>query len=122
MDYRFLHSMEEIDAIEIVKIDIDNSTGIIEQISICSIEDIDTFMDDFSRVTCYWHYSDPTAPGDDARVIKIGYNNGEYELIAADGQSQYTNDRLFQYYTGYRYFDEEQFDELISKYVENIKD
>lgn len=120
--YRFLYNMEEINTIEIVKMDIDVLNGKFEQIPVCTIEDKAAFIDDFLQVDCFSLYNDPTAPGDDAIVIKIIYNSGEYELIAASGQSQYTKERQFQYYKGHRYFDKREFENLISKYVGNAAD
>lgn len=79
---------------------------------------METFLKDFSQVSCYLHHTDPIGIEDNILVVKIIYKNGEYELIDAGGQAQYTNERRFRNYTGYRSFDDIEFKNLISKYSE----
>ena len=54
-----------------------------------------------------------------SKVIKITYKDGEFELIDAGGQAEYTLERKYRNYTGFRYFDTTQFNALITKYCEN---
>ena len=68
-------------------------------------------------IDCYYHYTDPTGINENTTVIKVLYNSGEYELIDFGGQSTYTNENQYKHYAGYRYFDEEQFKNLITKYT-----
>ena len=117
VDYKFLHDPSEISTIEIVDVLIGESSEGLKQETVCVIHDIDMFMDDFSQVDCYYIYTDPTGIEKDTTAIKIIYSNGEYELIAASGQAEYTNERQFSNYRGYRYFDKKQFEDLILKYT-----
>ena len=116
--YKFLQSPTEISVIEIVKVSRDESTGEIEQTTISTIDDIEVFLKDFSQVNCYLIYTDPKGIDDSALVIKIVYQDGEYELIDVRGQTQYTDESGFRNYTGYRSFDDIEFKNLISKYSE----
>ena len=75
--------------IEIVKVSRDESTGEIEQTTISTIDDIEVFLKDFSQVNCYLIYTDPKGIDDSALVIKIVYQDGEYELIDVRGQDVY---------------------------------
>lgn len=117
--YKFLQSPTEISVIEIVKVSRDESTGEIEQTTVSTIDDMETFLKDFSQVDCYfYYYANPTGIEDNALVIKIIYQDGEYELIDANGQSEYTDERGFHYYSGHHSFNEGEFENLISKYSE----
>ena len=48
-------------------------------------------------------------------VIKINYKNGDYDLLYRDAQ---TYKRVGIYQTGYFFFDEKEFDSLISDYLQ----
>lgn len=114
-EYKFLHDPSEISSIEIVEIGEENSQGNIEQNTIYIIENIEVFMRDFAKVDCYILYSDPTGIENNTTVIKVIYNNDDYELIGVDGQAQYTNGE-YDNYVGYRYFDRDQYESLLLKY------
>ena len=117
-EYKLLHSADEISAVEIVTVLFDEE-GIADlQVKAC-ISDVKVFMKDFRSVPCYVYFGDPIGlkknpSGID--VIRITYQNGDYELIDYNGQSEYTQERGFDYYAGFNGFDEEQFEELIEKY------
>lgn len=117
-EYKLLHPADEISAVEIVTVLFDEE-GIADlQVKAC-ISDVKVFMKDFRLVPCYVYFGDPIGlkknpSGID--VIRITYQNGDYELIDYNGQSEYTQERGFDYYAGFNVFDEEQFEELIEKY------
>ncbi|MGN0517299.1 MAG: hypothetical protein ACI4II_01080 [Acutalibacteraceae bacterium] len=116
--YSFLNSTDEISDISIVAISFDDD-GEMLQTEIKKIDDTDVFLDDFRSVDCYVYYGEPigvTQEGIDDIVVKISYDNDEYELINWQGQSEYTQERGFRYYVGFSVFDEEQFEALIEKY------
>lgn len=117
--YEFLYTPEEIISIEIVAVGEEFIDGVIEHSTICKIEDTEKFINEFYQLDCYMHFTDPEELGTNVVSIKLNYKDGEYELISAEGQARYTKERQFQYYKGYRYFDQEQFDNLISKYTNN---
>ena len=121
--YEFINDESEISTIEIVKLcEYDQEKGEYQEQLISTIEDHETFLSDFKKVACYNHWTDPTGVFEDDIVIKIYYENGEYELIHYSGQGKYRhfedNPSFFAVYAGYRYFDEEQFNQLIDKYSE----
>ena len=116
--YKLLHHADEIASVEIVTVLLDEEENIVQQKK-AQVDDVEAFMKDFRLVVCRCHFGGPTGvekslSGND--VIKITYQNGEYELIDWKGQSEYTPERGFKYYGGVNVFDEEQFEELIEKY------
>ena len=116
--FQFLNPIEEITNISIVEINFGDENEII-QTEIVGIDDISAFINDFQKVNCYVYYGDPlgvTPEGVDDIVVKIMYENGEYELINWSGQSEYTIQGGFSYYKGFNVFEEKQFEFLISKY------
>lgn len=116
-EYEFLHDLSEISTIEIVKIgEAIEGEEIIPMTSTCVVTNKDDFLIEFLEMSCYSAWGDPQSVREEATVIKIIYNNEEFELIDVGGQSEYTHERGYRHYAGYRYFDENQFEKLLSKY------
>lgn len=116
--YRFLNSTDEISEISIVTVSFSENADLI-QTEIRKIQDVNLFLEEFRRVDCYSYYGDPVGifeEGATDTVIKILYENDEYELINWRGQTEYTIERGFRFYAGYNVFDENQFKSLIKKY------
>jgi hypothetical protein len=119
--YDFLNATDEISDISIVAISFDENDEVI-QTEIRKIDNISAFLDDFKAVSCYIYFGDPTgvvSEGKEDTVIKITYQNGEYELINWKGQAEDTLEKDFNFYAGFSVFDEEQFEALITKYTLN---
>ena len=119
--YAFLNSTDEIVGISVVKISFSDKGEVI-QTSVREIKDTKAFLDDLRAVDCYTYYSDPlgiSPEGTEDTVVKIVYENDEYELINWLGQAEYTCEYGFRYYAGYSVFDEMQFEALIEKYTSN---
>ena len=114
--YDFLHPNSEIKSIEIVEIGlIDNNLPEPEQKNIRVIDDIASFLNDFSKIDCFERRTNPSRPREGCALIKITYNNKEYELIDYNGQSVF-RDGYYYAYSGWYSFDEDQFSALVSKY------
>jgi len=119
--YNFLHPVNEIYSVSIVDLSFDENEQLI-QTEVHRINDIVSFLKDFRALDCYTYFGDPTGvtlEGVEDTVIKISYNNGEYELINWRGQAEYTISRGFDYYSGFSIFDETRFHELLSNYLPN---
>ena len=115
-NYRFLNDTSEIHSIEIVTLGPPQDGDIIpQQTVVCKVEDISGFLQDFSKVDCFSQMP-PSEVRELSTVIKITYNNGEYELIDSEGQSQFY-DGYYYFYCGSYHLDEEQFQNLIKKYM-----
>ena len=123
LEYHFLQSSTKISAIEIVRLgESENDLGLIpkEQTVIGKVDDVSEFLKKFEQLDCYLNINQPTKAEEGSIAVKISYNGGDggnYELINAHGQS-------ISYYTcksynhGLRYFDEEQFANLIEDYID----
>lgn len=126
--FEFLHDPVDIKKIEIVtigeveKIE-DNSTDPTTIISvphfdvICSVQDTEQFLNDFSMVKCTISFP-PKAPTSGELGIRIIYTNDEYDVICAVGQGEY-RDGAYYADSGKNHFDETQFNDLINKYSIN---
>lgn len=118
LEYNFLgQESSDISNIQIVELgEFDDNECIPEQQTLIEeIEDISGFLEKFAKLDCYLNVNNPTRVKDNSVVIKICYNGGYYELIGADGQStSYYENNAFD---GYRYFNKEQFSQLIEEYV-----
>lgn len=118
-EYDFLQNKSEIKSIEIVEMGkFEENVEVDSMTVICVIEEIENFLTDFLEMNCYCNFGDPQGVMEYSKVIKITYNNDEFELIDVGGQARYTHERQYRNYTGFRYFDKEQFEKLISKYCE----
>lgn len=116
--YDFLHSTDDIVAVSVVDLSFDENRALVET-EVKQVADINGFLNQFSSLDCYTYFGDPVAAtpeGTEDTVIKILYDNGEYELINWRGQSRYLAERGLKYYAGYRVFDEQQFETFI-KYL-----
>ena len=118
IEYNFLDQESAITSIQIVRVYNYEFEWLLpkNQTVICEIDDIDTFLQKFSKVDCYLNKGTPTKVRPNKNIIKINYEGGHYELIDVNGQTKaYYDDGA---YDGYRYFDKEQFENLISEYVD----
>ena len=118
-NYTFLNPSSEIAEVSIVELSFDDNRELI-QTELKRIENTEVFLEDFRSIDCYVYFGDPvpaTPEGTEATVIKILYQNDEYELINYNGQSEYTAERGLKYYAGYSAFDAQQFKALIEKYA-----
>ena len=117
--YDFLNPIDEISEISIVAISFDENNQVI-QTELRKLEDTSAFLDDFRSLNCYVYFGDPTGvvvEGEEDTVIKISYQNSEYELINWKGQAEDTLEKGFNFYAGYNVFDKDQFEALIEKYI-----
>lgn len=100
-EYNFLNSENDVVSISIVAIFFTDEGEVIQTERV-SIEDKEDFMDAFQNLTCYTYYGDPVGIcdiGTEANVIKILYENEEYELINWCGQSKYSIENGLRFYS-----------------------
>ena len=116
-EYRYLHDISSIKSIEIVKVEpITIEQDEPDQEILYTVNDINQFLEEFSQIYCT-SMSPPDKIRYDSPVIKITYQNGDYELIDAYGQSEFINGVYFVY-EGIYYFDKEQFADFINQFVD----
>ena len=114
--YKFMHDPSTITKIEIVHIDNIIETKGVESTTLATITDTNAFLKDFEALSCYLIYTDPKGIDNGSDVIKITYDNNDYELIDCAGTSKFTSEGGFMHNKGYRYFADEEFSALINKY------
>ena len=81
---------------------------------LCEIEDISGFVEQLESVEHSVNWGDPRPLGTDCIVIRIEYQNGDYDLLHEDAQ---TFHRSGQNNDGFFFFDDNQFQDLISEYL-----
>ena len=81
---------------------------------LCEIEDIPAFVEQLESVEHSVNWGDPRPLGTDCIVIRIEYQNGDYDLLHEDAQ---TFHRSGQNNHGFFFFDDDQFQDLISEYL-----
>lgn len=81
---------------------------------LCEIEDIPAFVEQLESVEHSVNWGDPRPLGTDCIVIRIEYQNGDYDLLHEDAQSFH---RSGQNNSGFFFFDDNQFQNLISEYL-----
>lgn len=106
--YKFAKSTDEITKIEIVEI-LDENIVVLKEVN-----DIQTFLGDFSNVECFSYFNDPVTEIQ-GKSIKIYYSNEDIEIITIYAQQRYIKGK---YLNGFSYFDINGFENLINKYIE----
>ena len=96
--YKFMYSDDEISTISLVNVSVGDK---VEQKKLTDINNIHGFLKDFRNVSCYTWWGDPIGLTEDCCVIRIDYQNGDYELIYWNGKAEYQQDRGFRNYRGY---------------------
>ena len=115
--YEYLHTTDEIETIEIVVVTFGDDSPPYYDV-LYTVEDIDGFIEDFGEIKCYEQVTHPLGIDDGDTVIKITYENGDYELVTWDGRATFVKG-IFYGYKGWQYFDEGQFQSLLDKYLPN---
>ena len=127
--YQFMEDLSQISNIEIVEllgfetIENEGLKPILK--TICIIKDKQAFLDDFTQLSCSYRWNDPT--GIDMEyigrtILKIEYVDGKYELISNRAQAEYgqilMGGEKYKMYDGRYNFNEEEFNNLIEKYIQ----
>ena len=112
--YPYMYEKVEISCVKIVFITKSESPNYSYDILI-EIEDIQAFTDDLDKLEFHRYLiGDPTDLSEGYRVILIEYSNGNYELIHNYAQARIING---EYYFGKVNCDEQEFNELLDKYL-----
>ena len=114
---KFSQDYSEISSIQIVKLTAinENLGGPPEQMVLTTISDIEQFYSELNNLPVY--SVEPRGIRYDCTAIKIIYNDGAYDLIHCFGQSRYLSDHRWSLDIGSSSIDEEQFYNLLSKYL-----
>ena len=118
-NYVFIHSESEISKIEIGKVELIKNVNeylvnVKSEKELFS-EDIKKLLVDFKKITCYKRVTDPGSIRSNAAAIKITYSNGDFEIISKDSQASFMSGSYK--YSGFYYFERDEFIELLDKYL-----
>lgn len=114
-DQRYVCDIEKVDSIQIVKLDKYVEGEYRYEYTILSqISDYETFVSHLNELDQTVNWGDPQQMDVQYIVIKIDYSNGDFDLIHPDAQC-FNRSGVNQY--GYFFFDDEQFNSLISDYI-----
>jgi len=114
-DQSYVCDVEKVDSIQIVKLDKYVEGEYRYEYNILSqISDYETFVSHLNELDHSVNWGDPRPLEVQYIVIKIDYSNGDFDLIHQD--AQWFN-RSGKNQNGYFFFDDEQFDSLISDYI-----
>lgn len=114
-DQRYVCDIEKVDSIQIVKLDKYVEGEYRYEYTILSqISDCETFVRHLNELDHSVNWGDPRQMEVQYIVIKIDYSNGDFDLIHPDAQCF---NRFGANEYGFFFFNEEQFNSLISDYI-----
>ena len=123
IEYIFLEDIKTIEKIELIKVTeriTDDESGELKDYKIenlATVNDIDSFMEEFSYLYCYTFKLLPTIElFEDELAVKITYASGSVEMIGAYGQV-YCIDGVYSITETRQYFDEEELYTFIDAYT-----
>ena len=114
-DQRYVCDIEKVDSIQIVKLDKYIEEEYKYEYTILSqVSDYETFVSHLNELKHSVNWGDPRQMESQYIVIKIDYKNGDFDLIHQAAQC-FNRSGVNQY--GYFFFDDKQFNSLISDYI-----
>ena len=117
IEYPYMNSKDEISTIEIVVYSADNKESRVSEI-IANIECVNEFLEEFEEIDYYEAgiIYNPQGVEDGSIAVRITYQNGDYEIFNWLGRGVYKNGIGYDAYDDWGYFNEEQFNLLVSKW------
>ncbi len=114
-DQEYDCNIEDVDSVQIVRLDeyVEEEYRF-EHTVLAEISDLETFVSRLNEIEHSVNWGDPRTLKTQYVVVKIVFHNGDYDLVHQD--AQWLN-RSGQHSYGYFFFDDEQFEALISDYV-----
>lgn len=114
-EQRYICEIDEVDSVQIVRLDkyIEGEYRY-EYTILSQISDYTTFVRQLNKLKHSVNWGDPRQMAVQYVVIRIDYQNGDFDLIHPDAQC-FNRSGTNQY--GYFFFDDEQFNTLISDYT-----
>ena len=114
-DQRYICEVDKVESVQIVRLDKYVEGEYRYEYTILSqISAYTTFVDQLNKLKHSVNWGDPRQMDVQQVVIQINYKNGDFDLIHSDAQC-FNRSGANQY--GYFFFDDEQFDALITDYV-----
>ena len=114
-DQKYICDADEVESVQIVRLDkyVDGEYRY-EYTVLSQISDFVLFVEKLNNLKHSVNWGDPRQMNVQNIVIRIDYHNGDFDLIHTDAQC-FNRSGTNQY--GYFFFDDEQFNALISDYI-----
>jgi len=116
-EYVFLHDINEIQSVEIVSKNDWNNVRTLK-----TLREKEDFLRDFLNMRCYEAKGKPVHVRANTPIIKILYNNGEYELIDYHSNIIYAYGAYNEPSRERRCFNKNEFEKLVEKYWMSLED
>lgn len=114
-DQRYICEIDEVESVQIIRLDKYVEGEYRYEYTILSqISDYATFVGQLNKLKHSVNWGEPSQMDIGYVVIRIDYLNGDYDLLYSNAQC-FNRSGVNQY--GFFFFDEEQFNELISNYL-----
>jgi len=114
-DQNYFCEVDEVETVQIIRLDKYVEGEYRYEYTILSeVTDYSTFVSRLNQLKHSVNWGDPRQMDIGYVVIRIDYRNGDFDLIHPDAQC-FNRSNVNQY--GYFFFDDEQFDSLISDYI-----
>ena len=111
----YVCKVEDVESVQIVRLDkYVQGEYRYEYTVLSQIDDLETFVNRLNGVKHSVNWGDPRQMDEGYVVIRIEYLNGNFDLVHADAQC-FNREGKNNY--GYFFFDDEQFETLISDYI-----
>ena len=113
----YVCEVDSVNSIQIVNLgEFNSEENRFEYEVLAEISDYQAFANQINETDRSVNWGDPVPMKSQSIVIKINYSNGDFDLLHWDAQLFYHSETEY-YGTGYYFFDKEQFDALISDYI-----
>ena len=119
---KFHCNSSDVEAVSIVEVNEgrdENGNFEYQENLLCEVTDISAFITTLNSIECRINGGDPVSIELGSIAIKITYKNGDRDLLTHNAQRLYRKDTGYDS-AGYWWFDQEQFEALISKYYDGI--
>ena len=112
---RYLCEVEEVESVQIIRLDkyVEGEYRY-EYTVLAQVEDVESFVGQLNDIKHSVNWGEPSQMDEGYVVVRVDYSNRDFDLIHPDAQWFHKNGTNNY---GYFFFDDEQFDALISDYV-----
>ena len=114
-DQKYVCKAEDVASVQIVRLDkyVEGEYRY-EYTVLSQVEDVESFVEQLNGIKSSVNWGDPRQMEEGYVVIRIDYANGNFDIVHPDAQCFHRNGTNNY---GYFFFDDEQFDALISGYI-----
>lgn len=115
----FRDKLDEIESISIVEVgEFDHENSLYFEIPLATVSELEEFAEKLAKLPYKYMFGDPVELVTGDVVIKIVYDNGDFDFIAWNAQRKYQfSESGVQAHYGFTLFDKAGFDALMDQYL-----